>query len=652
MAGGLLGIGSSALLAYQRALSTVSHNVANVNTEGYSRQRVDLSARQPSGTGNGFAGTGVDVTSVRRVYDQFLTNEIRGHSSSHQELETLHGLSSGLDNLLADSSAGLSPAMNAFFDASQGVADDPTSTAARQVLISEADALANRFHDLDRWVEDTRAGVNGQLDASVQNINQLTGAIAEINQQIITAQGAAGGQPPNDLLDQRDQMVLELSGMVSVSTTMQDDGSLNVFMGSGQVLVLGTDQNSLSVRAGAGDPTQLDIMLSAGGGTTVDVTSLVSGGELGGLLRFRGQVLDPAQNDLGRIAIELGSFVNAQHRSGLTLDGLLGQDFFSVAGPEILADAGNSGSVTASFDDVSMLTAEDYKLQFGGSAWTLTQAGTGQVVPLTGSGTAADPFVAEGVSIVIGPGATAGDSYTIRPTRTGAAGIGITVTDPRDLALAAPLSTSTIPGNTGTGTISAGVVTDIDNTAFQTLPGQLTPEVLIRFTSPTSYEVLDQSTMATLDTGSYDPATGEEIFPTENLAIDYGYQVRIAGNPAAGDTFSIASNTDGTGDNRNALLLAGLQTQRLMDGGTTSFTDAYGQVVADVGTSTRQAQVNSEAQQRMLEQSEAARASVSGVNLDEEAADLLRFQQAYQAAAQIIAVADEMFETLIGAVRR
>ena len=193
MAGGLLGIGSSALLAYQRALSTVSHNVANVNTEGYSRQRVDLSARPPSEIGNGSSGSGVDVTSVRRVYDQFLTSEIRGHSSSHRELETFHALSSGLDNLLADGSAGLSPALNSFFDAAQGVADDPTSTAARQVFISEAEALADRFHDLDRWVEDTRTGLNGQLGSAVQDVNQLTGAIADINQQIITVQGSAGG---------------------------------------------------------------------------------------------------------------------------------------------------------------------------------------------------------------------------------------------------------------------------------------------------------------------------------------------------------------------------------------------------------------------------------------------------------------------------
>jgi len=199
--------------------------------------------------------------------------------------------------------------------------------------------------------------------------------------------------------------------------------------------------------------------------------------------------------------------------------------------------------------------------------------------------------------------------------------------------------------------MSAGVVTDIDNPAFQAVPGQLSPEVLIRFTSSTSYEVLDKATLAIIDTGTYDPATGEEIFPTGNLSVDYGYRVRITGNPFAGDEFSVDYNAGGTGDNRNALLLAGLQGERLMDRGTSTFGDAYGLVVAKVGTDTSRSASSSAAQQGLLQQSQTARSTASGVNLDEEAADLLRFQQAYQAAARIISVADQLFNTLISAMR-
>jgi flagellar hook-associated protein 1 FlgK len=291
-------------------------------------------------------------------------------------------------------------------------------------------------------------------------------------------------------------------------------------------------------------------------------------------------------------------------------------------------------------------------LRFNDSAWTLTRTGSGQVVPLNGSGTSADPFTAEGLSIIVGSGAAAGDSYLIRPTRAGAGAISIALDNRSELALAAPLRTSAALGNGGTGSITAGVVTDINNLAFQTIPGQLSPQVLIRFTSPTSYEVVEQTTLTTIDTATYDPAVGADVFPTVNLGIDYGYQARITGNPAAGDEFSIDYNSGGVGDNRNALLLAGLQGERLMDSGNTSFNDAFGGLVADIGSKTRQAQISSSAQQTILQQNQAQRASVSGVNLDEEAADLIRFQQAYQAAAQVIAVADTLFSTLIDAVRR
>ena len=652
MASGLLGIGTSALLSYQRALDTVSHNVANVNTPGYSRQNVELSARQPQGMGNGFAGDGVDVSTVLRSYDQFITDELRSSTTAYEEQETLASLASGLDNLLADEHAGLSPALGTFFDALQDSADDPASTAARQVLLSEAESLAARLHGLDNWMEDSRRGLSARMGAKVQELNQLSSSIAAVNQQIMEARSSSGGQPPNDLLDKRDQLVLDLSAIVSVSTTTQDDGALNVFIGSGQALVLGVNQNTLELQNSIEDPGQYEIAISAGGSTAVEITDLVNGGELGGLLTFRDQVLDPALNELGRIAIELGSFMNAQHQQGISLDGLPGQDLFSVASPQVIAAAGNSGSIAATFDDVTQLTADDYLLRFDGSNWNLTRADSGQVVPLSGTGTTVDPFVAEGLSFAIGPGAVAGDHYDIHPTREGARTINVLIADPRELALAAPVRTSAALTNTGSGSISAGVVTDINNPAFQSPPGQLSPAVQVRFTSSTTYEVIDQGTLAVLDTGTYDPATGADIFPTQNLGIDLGYQIHITGNPVASDTFDVGYNSGGVGDNRNAMSMASMQTDRLMNGGTSSFNDAYGELIADVGNKARQAQIGSEVQRQVLEQSQAEWSSTAGVNLDEEAADLVRFQQAYQAAARIISVADEVFQTLINAVGR
>ncbi|RLA04745.1 MAG: flagellar hook-associated protein FlgK [Gammaproteobacteria bacterium] len=652
MASGLLGVGTSALLSYQRALDTVGHNVANVNTPGYSRQNVELSARQPQGMGDGFAGNGVDVSTVQRSYDQFITDELRSGTTAYEEQETLASLASGLDNLLADEHAGLSPVLGTFFDALQDTADDPASTAARQVLLSEAESLAARLHGLDNWMDDSRRGLSARMGAKVQELNQLSSSIAAVNQQIMEARSSSGGQPPNDLLDKRDQLVLELSAIVSVSTTTQDDGALNVFIGNGQALVLGVNQNTLELQNSIEDPGQYEIAISAGGSTAVEITDLINGGELGGLLTFRDQVLDPALNELGRIAIELGSFMNAQHQQGISLDGLPGQDLFSVASPQVIAAAGNGGSIAATFDDVTQLTADDYLLRFDGSNWNLTRADSGQVVPLSGTGTPADPLVAEGLSITIGPGAVAGDHYDVRPTREGARTINVLIADPRELALAAPVRTSAALTNTGSGSISAGAVTDINNPAFQSPPGQLSPSVQVRFTSSTAYEVIDQGTLAVLDTGTYDPATGADIFPTQNLGIDFGYQVRITGNPAASDTFDVGYNSGGTGDNRNALSMAGMQTDRLMNGGTSSLNDAYGELIADVGNKARQAQIGSEVQRQVLDQTQAEWSSAVGVNLDEEAANLVRFQQAYQAAARIISVADEIFQTLINAVGR
>ena len=501
-------------------------------------------------------------------------------------------------------------------------------------------------------MEDSRRGLATRMGAKVEEINQFASSIAAVNQQIIEARSSTGGQPPNDLLDKRDQLVLDLSAIVSVSTATQEDGALNVFIGNGQALVLGVNQNTIALQNNSADPGQYEIAINAGGLMEVVITDQVNGGELGGLLTFRDQVLDPARNELGRIAIELGSFMNEQHQQGISLNGLPGQDLFSVASPQVISAAGNSGSMAVTFDNVAQLTADDYHLRFDGSSWALTRADNGQLVPLSGAGTPANPFVAEGLSLTIGPGAAAGDNYDIRPTREGARTINVLIQDPGDLALAAPVRTSAALTNTGTGSIGAGVVTDINNPAFQSPAGQLSPAVQIRFTGSTTFEVIDQGTLAVIDTGTYDPATGADIFPTQNLGVDYGYQVRITGNPAASDTFDVGYNIGGTGDNRNALLMAGMQTDRLMNGGSSSFNDTYGELIADVGNQVRQAQVGSEVQGRVLEQSQAEWSSVAGVNLDEEAADLVRFQQAYQAAARIISVADEIFQTLINAVGR
>ncbi len=651
----LLSIGSSGVQAFQRSLNTIGNNIANVNTDGYSKQRVELSSRIPQPTGYGFAGSGVQTTSITRSFDVFIEGSIRNTTSSAKEFETFQALAAQLDNVLADPDAGVSSSMQNFFNAMQDVADAPSSPATREVLLRQGENLSEQFNQLSSWMNSVRGQMNSDIRGSVAEINRISNTIANLNESIVMQQGRSGGQPANDLLDQRDTLIRNLSELVSVSTVQQDDGSINVMAGTGQVLVVGNKASTLEIYIEASDPNQLGIAIRGSGGIQVPITDQLSGGKIGGLLSFRDRMLDPASNSLGLTAISLGNYINLQQNQGMDLDGSLGLDFFSVAQPKALTLAGTPGNVSVAFNDISQLTNNDYTMRYSGGAWQLTRNDTDQVVTMTGTGTAADPFIADGLSLEIGVAPANGDAYIIRPTRNGANDIQMTLVNNRQIAAATPLRSLTAGSNTGTGAISAGAVTDINNAAFQTTAGQLSPPVLVRFSSTTSYDVFDNSNPAVpvlLEAGiAYNPATGGEVFPTPG-GLDYGYSVNLNGAPAAGDEFSTEYNTGGIGDNRNALLLSATANLKLMANGTASITDSYSALVADVGSDTKQAEMNALAQSRVLDQAVATRESISGVNLDEEAANLVRFQQAYQAAAQVITVANAMFDTLLNAVRR
>lgn len=655
MANGLLGIGSSALLAYQRTLNTIGHNIANVNTPGYSRQSVELSARAPQAHGFGFSGTGVDTVSIRRSYNAYVESSVRSGTSAAQEYKTFNGLAVQLDNVLADSSAGMNTSIQHFFNAVQDVTNAPSDSASRQVMFSEGKQLANHFNDLAAYIENTRGQLNSTIKGGVNEINQITKNLAKINQSIVVETGRTGGQPPNDLLDQRDQLIRDLSTYVNVITMKQDDGSINVMIGKGQLLVRGSQASSLKTVVKYNDPNQLGISIAGGSGPDIPIGERQLGGQLGGAFNFRNQMLDAASNSLGRVALGIASQFNQQNRRGMDLNGTLGIDMFSVAQPKTLVRQGNASNISVSYNNISQLTNQDYTLRYKSGAWGLTRNDTGQSVAMSGAGTAANPFIADGLKIEINTPPASGDSYIIRPTRKGAQDIQMTLANSSQIATAAPVTSRAANANTGTGKISAGSVSDISNAAFQTTAGKLTPPLLIRFSSAGSYNILDNtnpSSPVMLEANiPYNAATGGDVFPTPG-GLDYGYRMRLTGAPAAGDSFSTEYNTGGTGDNRNALLMAGLATAKTLNGGSASFSESYDGMVADVGTGTRQSAVNSQSQQRLLDQSLATRESISGVNLDDEAANLVRFQQAYQAAARVVATANKLFDTLLNAVGR
>lgn len=647
MAGGVFTTATSGLLAFQRALNTNGHNIANVNTPGYSRQRVEIVTQTPQSNSSGFIGTGVKTMTVERMYDQFLVDRVRNATSSSSNLDIFSEYAGRVADVLGDADAGLNGSLENFFNAVQDVANDPTSTPARQLLLSEAESLVDRFQYLDSQLSQTRAEVNGQLETLAGEVNSLSQAIADINQQIVVAVGRAGGQPPNDLLDTRDQLVNQLSELVSVRTLPQDDGALNVFIGSGQSLVTGYTAATLSVTGSEYDATEMRINFSAGNGTAADITQNIRGGKLGGLLNFRSDILDPAQNDLGRIAVVLGTEFNRQHQLGMDLDGNLGGTVFSLTNPQAVphGDNGGSGTVDVSFDNssVSALTGQDYVITYDGSNWNLTDL-DGNAVSMTGSGTLAAPYNADGLNIVVGGAPSAGDRFLIRPTRDSSRDIGLALTSVRDIAAAAPVriteatNTNGLPTNAGDAVLRYRSV----NSGYAQLAGNVT----FTFNSATNqFSYTDGA--AVTGTIAYDPST--DAGTTYTVA---GVNFSVNGTPVNGDSFVLANNSSGSGDNANALSLAALQTQLTVDNDSASFQGAYAQLVADIGTQTRQADIGATAQQGLLRQAVQDRDALSGVNLDEEAADLVRFQQAYQAIAQVITAADTMFQTLLGALRR
>ena len=620
----LFGIGTTALQAFQRALATTGNNVANASTPGYSRQRVLLTERPGQFNGAGYIGSGVQVAGIQRLFDALRAAELDDATAGSARLEAFSSIASSLSNLVADENLGLGAGMARLTAALEDVATDPTSQPARQALLSELQGSVDMFRRMSVWLDSQQRAVDQGLRDGATSINTLSRGIADLNQRIVAA--SAGGQSPNDLLDERARMVNELSQLVGVNTVTESNGALDVFVGSGQALVIGADARELTVARNALDPTRLDLVL--GGGV---ITTQVGGGKLGGLLDAQAELLGPARNEIGRVAATLSLRINEVNGQGLDLDGNLGGALLSapVATVRPASTNGGSATITVGYADTTAFRADEYLLSYDGSAWQLRSATTGTSVAMTGSGTAADPFRADGLEFVVGSGAAAGDRYLVQPFAAAASAIGVVASDPRRIAAAAALSARTAAGNAGTLTVGALTVTDSSASGF------LAP-VTIAFTSPSTYSINGS--------GSYAYVPGAAI----TLA---GYDLVLDGTPAAGDQVTIGANSGATGDNRNALRLAAVMSEGLLDGGRVSLDSANAALVARLGSSAQQAAIAGQAQQALLTQAEQAMASVSGVNLDEEAANLVRYQQAYQAMAQVIQVADSTFQTLLSALR-
>lgn len=542
-----LSIGKSALNAAQIGIATVGHNIANAATEGYNRQVVVQAAAQAQNFGYGYVGQGTNVVGIQRVYNDTLAKQMINATSTANASSAYYSNISQINGLLSDSTAGLNPVITSFFSAVSAAAANPSDTATRQTLISSAQSMVNRFNAVNTQLDQMRESINTQITASVDTINSYSSQIASLNDTISKAINATGN-PPNDLMDQRDQLVAKLSEQVKTSVIKQDDGSYNVFAGSGMPLVVGTQQYSLYTRASDTDPTRVEVAYGNAASPKILSSDTLSGGTLGGVLQFRSETLDPVQNQVGQLALTLANQFNAQQTQGYDLNGVLGTNLFTIGNPIAISSSYNSDptkAATATTVDASLLTSSDYTVKYNSGQYTITRLNDKSIMWQGAS----LPATVDGMQIDVNTSTPAeGDSYLIKPTQYAA--------------------------------------------------GQLT----LAFTN------VDKLAMA-------------------------------------------GSATSGPNDNENGLKLAALQTGanvRVAGSNTNrTYAQAFAQMVSAVGTKTNELSITSKADATALENATSAMQSESGVNLDEEATDLLRYQQAYQAAGKMMQIASQLFEVLL-----
>lgn len=666
MSTGLFSIGISGLGAAQLALLTTEHNVVNANTPGYTRQRTVQGTNIALSTGSGSIGQGVNVQTIERVYDKFLTAQVNTAQTQVSSLDAYYSQIKQIDSMLADPNSGLSPALQSFFSGVQQVASNPSSLPARQSMISSAQTLATRFHNLDIRVQELTEQVNGRISNSVNEINTYAEQIADVNQRIVIAESGYG-QPANDLQDQRDRLLFELNKLIKVTTTSNNDGSFNVFVGSGQQLVVGTQVLKLTATASLADSSRIVVGLKTPAGAQELPESLITGGELGGLIEFRKDSLDAVTGELGRDAATLALTFNAQHGLGQDLLGKISTDasfvgkFFTLPDPKVIPNSNNSttlpvGSLSATFtaptaptppsysgNFFTNLTTSNYQVQFAAlGAYTVTRLSDNWSVSGSGPGT----ISFDGVDLNIATVGANGDKFLLKPVTEAGRNIEIDsriASDPRLVAAGAPLRATQSLTNTGSMAVSQGVVgvgysvaglpltiTAVAGGSLSGVPGAWTAVYSDGTTSSGPGNVAVVNGAATLSKISFS-----------------GMSFDISGTPATGDTFSLQRNTTGVQDGRNAILFAKLQTQNTVAGGTATYQSAYARLVADNGIRTREAKVRLDAQGAVLEQAQNTRDSLSAVNLDEEAANMLRFQKAYQASSKILEIGSKLFDTIL-----
>ncbi len=628
----ILNVGVRALQANQAALSTTGHNIANNATVGYSRQVVKLATVEGQYTGGGYIGKGVEVAAIERVYDMYLTRQAAlTKSVSAQDVARAEKLLQ-LEGLFSTGKTGLGASVSELMNAFSDVASAPTDLTARTVVLTRASETASRFNDTAAQLANLQRGLTEELENSVATVNTLAANIADVNRQIQAVSGLS--ESPNDLLDRRDQLISEMNKYVQTTTLENNDGTVNVFVGQSQPLVLANRAMALKVANDPLDATRTELRLVNGNTELKLQDTMLGGGSLSGLMRFQNEDLAEAQNLLGRMVVSLTTVINAQHKLGLDLDGKPGADLFTpIAMPDGAPFVNNAGTATIGLGvaDASQLHASDYRVTFTSpTAYTVTRLSDNATVPVDPG----PPPTADGLALNIAGGAAAtGDSFLLRPYAQAAGNMHTLFASPRELAVASPVQANMGTTNTGgltVGKLAAGAVPAPAN-------------VTITFTSGTQYTRSDVPGTFTYSPGT--PITYDGSTPP-------AWTLTMTGAAQAGDTLTVGAISPAYAplDAGNAKALMDLRDMKLFDGAP--LTDGYASLIANVGVRAQSAQYSADVSKSIADGIESQRAGVSGVNLDEEAAKLIQYQQAYQASAKMLQVAQSIFDSLISTIAR
>ncbi|RQZ15724.1 flagellar hook-associated protein FlgK [Burkholderia sp. Bp9031] len=641
MSNTLMNLGVSGLNAALWGLTTTGQNISNAATPGYSVERPVYAEASGQYTSSGYMPQGVNTVTVQRQYSQYLSDQLNSAQSQGGALSTWYSLVAQLNNYVGSPTAGISTAVTSYFTGLQNVANNASDPSVRQTAMSNAQTLANQITAAGQQYDSLRQSVNTQLTSTVSQINAYTVQIAQLNQQISAA--SSQGQPPNQMMDQRDLAVSNLSSLAGVQVVRSDSG-YSVFLAGGQPLVLADKSYQLATVTSPSDPSELTVVSRGIAGANPQgpnqalPDASLSGGTLGGLLAFRSQTLDPAEAQLGAIATSFAAQVNAQNALGLDLSGNPGGNLFTTGTPTVYSNQGNTGDATlsVSFANASQPTTSDYTLSFDGTHYTLTDRATSTVV---GQMAGPMPVSLGGLNFSVPSGAMkAGDQFTVLPTRDALNGFGLATSTGSAIAAASPYASSASTTNTGTGTIGSLSVTSASAAANA---HNYTITMGGTSAAPT-YTVTDNTAVPPTTSGAQPFQTGSPITLTAGVAVT------VSGAPAAGDTFAVAPNTGGTNDGSNALALSKLVNSKSFGNGSTTLTGAYASYVNGIGNTASQLKSSSAAQTSLVGQITTAQQSASGVNQNEEAANLMQYQQLYQANAKVIQTAATLFQTVLG----